>query len=152
MGYSLAIGSTLVQLPQSRAVVPQSTRQPPRVQEILGTARVIRQDEGAARPQSRTSRRGDGHLASDTPDSNRNAALTFHRRPDPAPRTFSHLSAPGASTTFAAQLLGQASTRDEDRFPPHHRDGAELGSVAYRRAGGEPTIYSSEAALIRIAV
>ena len=45
MGYSLAIGPTLVQFPQSRAVVPQTTRQLPRVEEIVGTARVIRQDE-----------------------------------------------------------------------------------------------------------
>ena len=68
MGYSLAIGPTQVQFPQSRAVVTQTTRHSPRVEEILGTARVIRQDEHAAKPQSRASRRDGGDLTSDNPD------------------------------------------------------------------------------------
>ncbi len=34
----------------------------------------------------------------------------------------------------------------------HHREGSELGSEAYRRAGAGPTHYSEQPALFRIAV
>ncbi len=56
-----------------------------------------------------------------------------------------------ASTHFLAQMLGQGVGAPAGPFA-HHRDGAELGSEAYRRAGAEPAHYSEEPALFRIAV
>jgi len=56
-----------------------------------------------------------------------------------------------ASSQFLAQIFGQ------DHGPAGnvvalHRDGATLGSDAYRRAGGEPVIYSEQPRILRIAV
>ena len=56
-----------------------------------------------------------------------------------------------ATSQFLAQILGQ------DHGPTGnvvtlHRDGASLGSYAYRRAGGEPVIYSEQPRILRIAV
>ncbi len=56
-----------------------------------------------------------------------------------------------ASTHFLVQMLGQGADAPADPLA-HHRDGAELGSKAYRRAGAEPTHYSERPALFRIAV
>ncbi len=56
-----------------------------------------------------------------------------------------------ASTHFLVQMLGQGAATPAGPLA-HHRDGAELGSEAYRRAGAEPTHYSEQPALFRIAV
>ena len=152
MGYSLAIGPALVQFPQSRAVVPQTARQSPRVEEILGTAKVIRQDESAAKPQNRANRRDGGDLTSDRPDPDTTPALSFQGRPDSPALSIGQLSIAGASTAFVAQLLGQASAANQQSTHPDQRNGAELTSMAYRRAGGEPSIHSSDSALVRLAV
>ena len=152
MGYSLAIGPTQLQFPQSRAVVQQTTRHSPRVEEILGTARVIRQDEHAAKLQSRANRRDGGDLTSDNTDPDKARALAIHGGHDPIQLTLGQLSAAGASTAFVAQVLGQANAPSQESDLLHHRDGAAITSVAYRRAGGAPALYSSEAALVRLAV
>ncbi len=54
-----------------------------------------------------------------------------------------------ASTHFRVQMLGQGAPAGP---LAHHRDGAELSSEAYRRAGAEPAHYSEQPALFRIAV
>jgi hypothetical protein len=56
-----------------------------------------------------------------------------------------------ASTHFLAQMLGQGAGTPAGPLA-HHRDGAELSSEAYRRAGAEPAHYSERPALFRIAV
>ena len=56
-----------------------------------------------------------------------------------------------ASTHFLAQMLGQAEEPAGAPFA-YHRDGAALGSDAYRRAGAAPPRYSEQPALFRIAV
>ncbi len=56
-----------------------------------------------------------------------------------------------ASTHFLAQMPGQGMGAPAGPFA-HHRDGAELSSEAYRRAGAEPARYSERPALFRIAV
>ncbi len=62
-------------------------------------------------------------------------------------------SAHFASTHFLAQMLGQGQGVGAPAGPlAHHRDGAELSSEAYRRAGAEPAHYSERPALFRIAV
>ncbi len=60
-------------------------------------------------------------------------------------------SAHFASTHFLVQMLGQGASRPAGPLA-HHRDGAELSSEAYRRAGAEPAHYSEQPALFRIAV
>ncbi len=54
-----------------------------------------------------------------------------------------------ASTHFLVQMLGQGAPAGPLAY---HRDGAELSSEAYRRAGAEPVHYSEQPALFRIAV
>ena len=56
-----------------------------------------------------------------------------------------------ASTHFLVQMLGQGAGTPVGPLM-HHRDGAERGSEAYRRAGAEPDHYSEQPALFRIAV
>ncbi len=58
-----------------------------------------------------------------------------------------------AAPPFAAQLLGQqASAALAGPELLGHRDAAALGSEAYRRAGGEPAIYSEAPAYFRLSV
>jgi hypothetical protein len=61
--------------------------------------------------------------------------------------------APGAFATspFLAQILGQ-DLGPAGNVVALHRDGPNLSSDAYRRAGGEPVIYSEEPRILRIAV
>ncbi len=56
-----------------------------------------------------------------------------------------------ATTHFLVQILGQGAGTPTGPLA-QHRDGAELGSAAYRRAGAEPAHYSERPALFRIAV
>ncbi len=56
-----------------------------------------------------------------------------------------------ATSHFLVQILGQGAGTPGGPFA-QHRDGAELGSEAYRRAGAEPAHYSERPALFRIAV
>jgi hypothetical protein len=56
-----------------------------------------------------------------------------------------------ASTHFLVQMLSQGSGAAPGPLA-HHRDGAALGSAAYRRAGAEPPHYSEQPALFRIAI
>jgi hypothetical protein len=60
-----------------------------------------------------------------------------------------------ATSAFLAQILGQDQSQDLGSAPTagaRHRDGAALGSEAYRRAGGEPVYYSEQPRILRIAV
>lgn len=57
-----------------------------------------------------------------------------------------------ASSGFVTQLLGQISEREELRGLRGHLQGPELGSHAYRRAGGSPALYPEGASLLRLAV
>ena len=59
---------------------------------------------------------------------------------------------PPASSGFVAQLLGQGSEREDLRGLRGHLQGPELGSHAYRRAGGSPALYPEGAALLRLAI
>ena len=152
MGYSLAIGPTLVQFPQPGTAVARTTRQAPLVEEILGTARVIRPDDNAAKAQSHAKRRDGGDLTSNSSDPDRPRALPFHGGPEAPSLALGELSAAGASAAFVAQLLGQAGAPGQASSLRHHRDGAEITSTAYRQAGGEPALFSSGAALVRLAV
>jgi hypothetical protein len=56
----------------------------------------------------------------------------------------------GASAGFMTQVLGQALGGEVSAGLPGHRDGAALGSDAYRRAGGEPALYPTGATLFRL--
>ncbi len=56
-----------------------------------------------------------------------------------------------ASALFLAQMIGQ--TEEPIGGPlASHRDGAEIGSDAYRRAGAAPPHYSEQPALFRVAI
>lgn len=48
-------------------------------------------------------------------------------------------------------MLGQDLAPAQNALA-QHRDGSILGSDAYRRAGGEPTLYSEQPRILRIAV
>lgn len=56
-----------------------------------------------------------------------------------------------ATSPFLAQILSQ-DLGPAGNVVALHRDGATLGSDAYRRAGGEPVIYSEQPRILRIAV
>lgn len=60
-------------------------------------------------------------------------------------------SAAFASTHFLAQMFGQAEGPSGAPFT-YHRDGAALGSDAYRRAGAAPPRYSEQPTQFRIAI
>jgi hypothetical protein len=49
-----------------------------------------------------------------------------------------------------AQVLNQTWGSGPSAGLPDHRDGAVLGSDAYRRAGGEPALYPTGATLFRL--
>ncbi len=53
---------------------------------------------------------------------------------------------------FLTQILGQAHGSDQPAGLRHDRDGPAKGSDAYRRAGGEPEVYSTRPTVFRIAV
>ncbi|MFQ6018066.1 MAG: hypothetical protein ACE5KF_07700 [Kiloniellaceae bacterium] len=55
------------------------------------------------------------------------------------------------SSHFLVQMLGQ-KLGPSARLLTQHRDGPVLGSDAYRRAGGEPALYTDQATVFRIAV
>jgi hypothetical protein len=55
------------------------------------------------------------------------------------------------SSLFLAQVLSQ-DLGPAGAVVALHRDGPTLGSDAYRRAGGEPVIYSEQPHVLRIAV
>lgn len=60
-------------------------------------------------------------------------------------------SASFATSQFLAQIIGQ-DLGPAGNIAVLHRDGASLSSDAYRRAGGEPIIYSEQPRILRIAV
>ena len=53
---------------------------------------------------------------------------------------------------FLTQILGQSHGPDQPEGLRHDRDGPVKGSDAYRRAGGEPEVYSTSPTVFRIAV
>jgi|GEM_PF-4965744 len=55
------------------------------------------------------------------------------------------------TSEFLAQILGQ-DLGSTTNVVVLHRDGPTLGADAYRRAGGEPTYYSEQPRILRIAV
>lgn len=59
--------------------------------------------------------------------------------------------APFASIQFLAQAIGQAEQSSGDALA-YHRDGAALGSDAYRRAGAAPPHYSEQPVVFRVAI
>lgn len=66
-------------------------------------------------------------------------------------------TAPAATPDFVGSNLFLAQVLSQKLGPAGtvvalHRDGPSLGSDAYRRAGGEPVIYSEQPQLLRIAV
>ncbi len=79
--------------------------------------------------------------------------LVIHSGSDALPQRFpgNFAGAHFAATPFLVQILGQGAGAPAGPLA-QHRDGAELSSEAYRRAGAEPAHYSEEPALFRIAV
>ncbi len=75
--------------------------------------------------------------------------LTVRSASDPFAKPFA--GARFASTHFLVQMLSQGSGAPPGPLA-QHRDGAALGSAAYRRAGAEPAYYSDQPGLFRIAV
>lgn len=71
-------------------------------------------------------------------------------RSEPNDAGLPQLSRPSAG--YLTQILGQAAGADGPDGLQHHRDGAALGSDAYRRAGAEPGVYPTSATLFRLAV
>ena len=70
--------------------------------------------------------------------------LRYSPAPSLAPEDF-------ATSAFLAQILGQ-NPGSTTNVVALHRDGPTLSSEAYRRAGGEPTLYSEQPRILRIAV
>lgn len=67
---------------------------------------------------------------------------------------FARNAAPGetaASSLFMAQLLAQQAAAGTSALSAH-RDGPALASESYRRAGGDPPLYSSDSAVFRFSV
>jgi len=69
-------------------------------------------------------------------------ALLPHLEPAPSP---------GASSGFLAQFLAQAGA-EAGNAQPRHQGVSAQGSEAYRRAGGQPPLYSEEPIFIRLDV
>lgn len=119
------------------------------------------------------------HRASKTPAAPHNARLDAtasrwrarpkHHRPDrpetgPGPATASGRAAdtdrngaslPNLSTSsasFLTRVLGQAMASDGLGGLQRHRDGAAIGSDAYRRGVGEPAVYPTGATVFRLLV
>lgn len=75
--------------------------------------------------------------------------LVVHSGAEAIPQPFG--GARFAASRFLVQVLGQGSSPPAGPLS-QHRDGAALGSEAYRRAGAEPVHYSEQPTLFRIAV
>lgn len=59
---------------------------------------------------------------------------------------------PASVATIVAEPLRGHDGHAGDHDLVQHRDGAAIGSAAYRRAGGEPQVFSEEPELFRLAV
>ena len=132
-------------MPVSGPLLPSRTAQPTApVQTVAVTRKPAPFGKAPDRFQARAQ-----HHELDRPDR------------DPVPRADRRASNPhleaaivgrpsGASAGFMAQVLNQAWGSGRAAGLPGHRDGAVLGSNAYRRAGGEPALYSTGATLFRL--
>ena len=128
--------SVLVQVPQPRA----------RVREIAPPRKAGRPFDFEERPAGRARAKGD-EAAGDR----RRVRLGLVPAGTLIEGDAQGIASP-PSTSFVAQVLGQYSETVGFGALGRHRDAPELGSHAYRRAGGEPALYPANAALIRLAV
>lgn len=92
--------------------------------------------------------RPDPHAAES--DGGRSRGLGAGRLPE-ARRGRATEGFPGASSGFLVQVIGQGRG-PVPRPLAQHRDAAVLGSEAYRRAGGQPPLYSDQPTVFRITV
>lgn len=115
------------------------------VRPVFGAAPLPRDETQARQPrQDAAEERGSRRVRTDQ----RPFGQT-HARQQPT----ADFSAPAfvGSSLFLAQVLSQ-DLGPAATVVALHRDGPTLGSDAYRRAGGEPVIYSEQPQLLRIAV
>lgn len=120
--------------------------------------------DGKARPVPAVTRvvglRDDPHARRPRPESERSQSQRQSPRtaaaPDPAgAQSGATARAParpaGSTPQFLTQVFGQDMAHDADALA-RRRNGPALGSLAYRRAGGEPVLYSQEPAIFRVAI
>jgi hypothetical protein len=151
MASMLAANPDLARPPASRALVPHTPRPLPRVAEIVATAEVLRDHQPRTGFQGRPDRHEDRRHEHSLESGPSRRELPRGPRA-PAPAVQGRGLPAGTPATFMAQVLGQTGDRTEGSVVREHRDGPALGSTAYRRAGGEPAIFPSDATLLRLAV
>lgn len=134
---------------QSTAPLPAARALAPAVQGRVGSARVIPAESAAARPGA-----SNGFKARPAqPEARGTGSDARPAAPGDALRDREGRGAGfAAATGFLAQVLGQAPDPEAESPLLRHRDGPSLGSQAYRRAGGEPPVYSEAPNLIRLSV
>ncbi len=147
MGSLSPIAPPVAQLLPSRALAVSPQSLPGRVRNALSPREIPWPHDPAARSLPAISRdRASSPGREAQPESERRGPRETSAQ-DSAPE-----SGPDAATGFLAQVLGQAAESGAHGPLAGHRDGPTLGSEAYRRAGGEPALYSPEPALFRLAV
>ncbi len=164
------------QVASNQVAGPRPADDPERLTPIQAVRAIEAQARDAAQSENRAQRRLPGDERSfDARDFERQSAESKRSKATAAygwnAGPVSGVSAQGASG-FVVHLLGQQETaaggQDSHDFTPSgdqprgfaqygavltkHRDGLALGSAIYRRAGGEPEIFSQNATLLRLAV
>ncbi len=132
---------TLIRLPSP---LPSGAGQAFEVRPIPG---VVPPPPLREEPQARQSRQD---LTEDRGRARRTDLAFGRSRPQHTPAP-SFVPEDFATSGFLAQILGQ-NPGSTTNIVALHRDGPTLGSEAYRRAGGEPTYYSEQPRILRIAV
>jgi hypothetical protein len=127
--------------PSSRAIQPTAAAPHAPVQQVQAARKLAPFDQAPNRFQARRE-----------PDSPGTDAIPKAARRAAGPHLEAAIAArpSGASTGFMTQVLGQVLGGEFSAELPGHRDGAVLGSDAYRRAGGEPALYPTGATLFRL--
>ena len=146
MSNSPGIAVTAEPLPPSRAVVSRAPGRPTLPPPALTTETVAQRQGRPTRFQVRAAQpETDGSGAGKRPAQQLQKARAAAQHQTPRPSQ-------AASAGFLAQVLAQAQDGKSESPLQHHRDGPDLGSSAYRRAGGEPPIYPEAATRFRLAV
>ncbi len=131
----------------TRALAPAAPAREGRSADVLRSQTVSQRQDAPARFRARTApeeargSRAGPRSASAPPDS-----------PPQAPDGRRAGAPFAAATSFVAQVLGQAPEEEIESPLLRHRDGPSLGSEAYRRAGGDPPVYTEAPSLFRLAV
>lgn len=142
-------GHQLAALAQGQALV--AFRQRPTAHEAPPEVRPVRGPAPLAEQPGRMAPRRAGRAAPELREERRGPPAGAPRQSPSAAHEYRPASFAGA---VLAQILSQgetATTGTSAALPVSGRQ-AELGNEAYRRAGGEPPLYSEAPSLFRIAV